>query len=134
MNRRYLLVNAIGASLFVLTLACADAGDELSSGSSAAALTAGERAEHWRLIITRADGTVQTVLSADQPIICGSHEEPQVLLFCGRGIGTPGGIPAPAWDFLPVNVGAGDSYVVEPPADVTPLPTPRTPTRTPRRP
>jgi hypothetical protein len=81
----------------------------------------------WRLVITHADGRTEVVESVDEPIICSSQEEPRVLFFCGTS--AVEGQPLPvAWDFLPVNLDAGDTYRLEGPA--TPQPEPEGPTPT----
>jgi hypothetical protein len=110
----------------VATLGCTNASKDVDSrdGSIAPA----SNALYWRLVIKRADGSVESVPSADRPIICGREEEPEVLLFCGTGVGMQNNAPAPAWDFLRVSTGAGDTYKIEPPAGLTPAPTTPTPT------
>jgi len=131
MRRRFYLVNTIGIGLVLLALACADGpGNGLPADSDSGSPASDQQSEHWRLVITRRDSTIETVLSSEQPIICGSQEEPKVLFFCGRGIEDVDGRPPPFWDFLPVNTGAGDTYTIEPPERLTPGPTPTTPTPT----
>jgi hypothetical protein len=115
MGERYYLVVATAMALISLGFACAEGSVEESlSGQNNDAPP-----DSWRLIITLADGTTETHFSADKPIICGSQEEPKVIFFCGTG--EVDGNPI-AWDFLPVNIGAGDTYVIEPPGGPTATP------------
>lgn len=118
---------AVAGVLMVATLGCTNASLDGDSRDGSIA-PASDESGYWRLVITRADGTVETAPSADPPILCGREEEPEVLLFCGTGVGTQNNAPGPAWDFLPVNIGAGDTYKIEPPAGLTPEPTTPTPT------
>jgi hypothetical protein len=56
--------------------------------------------------------------SLDEPIICGSEDEPRILYFCGTSAVEGQSLPV-AWDFRPVNIGAGDSYRIEGPPTPT---------------
>ena len=114
----------VGIALITLIFACAD---EEPSPAPTTETAGSDGAMIWRLIITRADRTVETVLSSEAPQVCGSQEAPKVLFFCGRAVGET---RAPFWDFLPVNVGEGDTYAIESPRWLTPEPTPTTPTPT----
>ena len=130
MGRTYYLLNTIGIALVAFACACTDRSEEPSPTASRSDSGApNEPSEHWRLVIERADGRVETVLSSEQPIVCGSQEGPSILFFCGTAVGE-GDIPPFAWDFLPVNIEAGDSYTIEEPALFTPESTPTTPTPT----
>lgn len=111
------LLNAVVTGLMAFVFACGDGSDKQKSLED----------NNWRLIIQRADGRTETVLSAEPPSVCDSQEDPEVIFFCGRIVGeTPGGF----WDFLPVYTDAGDTYVIETPAWLTPRPTLTYPTPT----
>jgi hypothetical protein len=117
MVRTCCLLNAVVIGLMAPFFSCGDGSDKQKSLED----------NNWRLIIHRADGRIETHLSADPPYQCTSTENPKVLYFCGTIVGeTPRG----AWDFLPVYVDAGDTYSVATPLWLTPVPTPTTPTPT----
>ena len=117
MIRTCCLLNALAIGLMALVFSCGDGSDKQKSLED----------NNWRLIVQRADGRTETVLSAEYPDICDSKDDPKVLFFCGRMVGeTPGGF----WDFLPVYIDAGDTYVIETPAWLTPEPTLTYPTPT----
>ena len=84
----------------------------------------------WRLIVTRADGRVEVHDSLDQPSVCDSREQPRILFFCGSSMVERQPLPV-AWDFLQVNVDAGDTYVIEGSPTPVPIDDGRTPTYTP---
>jgi hypothetical protein len=89
----------------------------------------GQAKGNWRLIVTRSDGRTEVHDSLDRPIICGSREQPKILFFCGSS--NVEGQPLPiAWDFLQVNVDAGDTYVIEGPPTAVPIDYGGTPTPT----
>jgi hypothetical protein len=115
MIRTCCLLNAVTIAVMSLIFACRDSSNEES--------------EHWRVIITRADGTTEIHPSLDPPIICDQQEEPRMVFLCGTRYVEGQSLPI-AWDFLPVYIGAGDTYTVETPAWLTPEPTPTTPTPT----
>jgi hypothetical protein len=117
----------IAGVLAVFSLACGSELDETEQPAASSESVALTTSEYWRLIITRAGGQKEIVPSAYPPQICGTRQNPRVLLFCGR---IPGETPGPFWDFLPVHVDAGDTYTIETPASLTPGPTPTTATPT----
>lgn len=77
MGRIHQLLYAIVIGLVAVFLSCGDGSDEQKSLED----------DNWRLIIRRADGHTETVLSADPPYQCTSTQNPKVLYFCGTGVG-----------------------------------------------
>jgi len=119
------------ASLLIAFMAACD--EEEDAGQSATTNGETQRADqetgNWRLLVTRSDGRTEIHASLDRPIICGSQGQPKILFFCGTS--NVQGQPLPiAWDFLQVNIDAGDTYAIEGPPTPEPIDDGGTPTPT----
>ena len=88
--------------------------EQLGTAGGGATQLSDDRNHTWRLIVTRAAGQIEVVNSLDQPVICDTQDDPKIVYFCGTRMVEGQPLPV-AWDFLPVNLDAGEMYSIEGP-------------------
>ncbi|MEO7666698.1 MAG: hypothetical protein ABIU97_06655 [Dehalococcoidia bacterium] len=115
MNIAYFAQPLCAAFLTALLIGCSDDVNEAPEVPDSNDVGHSDKRGEWRLVITRVDGRIEVVDSLDQPIVCGSQEDPKIVFFCGTGFVEGQSMPV-AWDFLPVNLDAGETYTIEGPA------------------